>query len=69
MLSSFGSSQWYSILGKTHLPILFPLPLLAMEHKNNKLKWRYSIANFSMTVSAKKYQLLDQLLSHGYLGY
>jgi len=35
----------------------------------NKLKCRYSIASFSMTVYAKKYQLLDQLLSHHYLGY
>jgi len=44
---------WSRILGKTHLPILFPMPLLAMEHKNNKLKCRYSIASFSMTVSEK----------------
>jgi len=35
----------------------------------NKLKCKYSIASFSMTVYAKKYQLLDQLLSHRYLGY
>jgi hypothetical protein len=51
---------WSSILGKTHLPILFPLPLLAMEHKKNKLKCRYSTASISTTVSAKKYQLLHQ---------